>query len=335
MNEPNSPPAVAPAAAPAAVEKPLSESDKELLAENDLEQRRRQMIKFLPNSITTSAMFFGFIATMMAVEGKFYYAAWAVVAAGVCDMLDGRVARLTKSTSPFGAEYDSLSDLIAFGVAPAMIAYFWALRDSFGRLAWAAAFLYVACAAIRLAKFNTLTGEEESRRYFRGIPSPGAAGLVIVMVLMHMEYFPEYYRKGGVFTGEGGSLSLELWVRGGMLIWLIFMSLLMVSNVRFRTFKDIDFRKHGPMVPLVGLVVILAVFASHPEATLFSLGMLYLGIGLIEGGVIVRRRESSLRDEQRRLRKQARLKRKLAKKQARLQAKQGKANRFPPGPNAG
>ena len=330
MSEQNQPPA----AAPPAGEKPLSESDQELLAENDLEQRRRRMIKFLPNSITTTAMFFGFIATMMAVEGKFFYAAWAVVAAAVCDSLDGRVARLTKSTSPFGAEYDSLSDLIAFGVAPAMIAYFWALRDSFGRLAWAAAFLYVACAAIRLAKFNTLTGEEESRRYFRGIPSPGAAGLVIIMVLMHMEYFPDHYSKGGVFTGEGGSLTLEPWVRGGMLIWLILMSLLMVSNIRFRTFKDVNFRKYGPMVPLVGVVVILAVFVSHPEATMFTLGMIYLGLGLIEGGIMVRRRERSLRDEQRSLRKQARLKRKLAKRQAKLLAKQSRSSRFPPGPKA-
>ena len=305
-------------------EKSLDALDQELLAEGELEEQRRRMIKFLPNAITTFSMFFGFLAIMMAIDGRFYYAVWAIVAAGVCDMLDGRVARLTKSTSPFGMEYDSLSDLIAFGLAPAMVAYFWALRDGFGRLGEAAAFMYVACAAIRLAKFNTLVGEEESRRYFRGIPSPLAAVMIIMMIMMHIEYHESMYVRGFSVPKEGVSLTLGPWVRGGMLIWLCLVSVLMVSNIRFRTFKDLNLRKYGPIFPLVGLAAAIAVFMARPAQAIFAGGSLYLVIGLVEGGIILRRREGALRDEQRRVRKQQRLKLKLQKKQARLARKQAR-----------
>jgi CDP-diacylglycerol--serine O-phosphatidyltransferase len=306
------------------VNKPMDELDKEIIAEVALEEKRRRGIVFLPNAITTAAMFFGFFSIMMAVNGKFEYAAWALVAAGVCDLLDGRVARLTHSTSAFGMEYDSLSDLIAFGFAPAMLSYFWAL-DAFGRLGWAVAFMYLACAAIRLAKFNTLTGEEESRRYFRGIPSPGAAGMIVIMVLMHIEYNPLLYK------GEGAGLPPDAYVvRGGMLIWVILLSLLMVSNIRFRTFKDINFKKYGPVFPLVGLAAVIAIFMARPEVTLFAAGMTYLAVGLIEGGIIIRRRESELRQEHRRLRREMRVRRKLEKKKAREARKQARQNQEPP-----
>jgi CDP-diacylglycerol--serine O-phosphatidyltransferase len=308
------------------VNQPMDDLDKEIMAEVALEERRRRGIVFLPNAITTSAMFFGFFSIMMAVNGRFEYAAWAIVAAGICDLLDGRVARLTHSTSAFGVEYDSLSDLIAFGFAPAMLSYFWAL-NAFGRLGWAVAFMYLACAAIRLAKFNTLTGEEESRRYFRGIPSPGAAGLIIILVLMHIEYNPEYYHRGS----EGAGLPPDAYVvRGGMLTWVTMLSLLMVSNIRFRTFKDMNLKKYGPVFPLVGLAAVIAVFMAKPELTLFCVGMIYLGIGLIEGGVIIRRRERELRLTQRRLKREMRVQRKLEKKKAKEARKQARQNQEPP-----
>ncbi|HUT52786.1 MAG TPA: CDP-diacylglycerol--serine O-phosphatidyltransferase [bacterium] len=306
------------------INQPLDDLDKEIIAEVALEEKRRRGIKFLPNAITTSAMFFGFFSIMMAVNGRFREAAWALVAAGICDLLDGRVARLTHSTSAFGMEYDSLSDLIAFGFAPAMLSYFWAL-DAFGRLGWAVAFMYLACAAIRLAKFNTLTGEEESRRHFRGIPSPGAAVLIIIMVLMHIEYHPELYGK------EGAGLPPDAYVvRGGMLIWVVMLSLLMVSNIRFRTFKDVNFKKYGPVFPLVGLAAVIAIFMARPEITLFGAGMIYLAIGLIEGGVIIRRREGELRMGQRRLRRDMRVRRKLEKQKAKQARKQARQDQEPP-----
>ena len=303
----------------------MDELDKEILAEDALEEERARRIKFLPNAVTTCAMFFGFFSIMMAISDRFLWAAWALVAAGVCDLLDGRIARLTKSTSAFGVEYDSLSDLIAFGFAPAMLAYFWAL-EAFGRLGWAVAFLYLACAAIRLAKFNTLIEEEDSRRFFRGIPSPGAAGMIVIMVMMHVEHNPLLYQ-------QGGSLPPDAWlVRGGMLIWVTLMSLLMVSNIRFRTFKDINFRKYGPVFPLVGLAAIIAVFMARPHETLFGAGMCYLALGLVEGGIIIRRREKELREELKRARRQRRTQRKLAKKEAKearkREAKAKKQNPF-------
>ena len=206
------------------------------------------------------------------------------------------MARLTKSTSAFGIQYDSLSDLISFGFAPAIIAYTWAL-NSFGRLGWAAAFLYLACTAIRLAKFNTLVEEEESRRYFRGIPSPGAAGLLIMIIMMHIDIFPNLYTAKLVELGGVGVPPDSYLIRGGMLIWVIALGLLMISDIRFRTFKDINFKKYGPWLPLVGLVGMIAIFMTRPEQTLFMIGTTYLSIGIIEGGIIFRRREKEIREE--------------------------------------
>ena len=302
--------------------KPLSELDQEILAGDAQDEQRRRGTIFLPNAITTGAMFFGFYAIMQAFNQKFEHAVWAIMAAGVCDMLDGRVARLVKGTSSFGEQYDSLSDLISFGFAPAMIAYYWALKP-FGKLGWAAAFLYLACTAIRLAKFNTLTGEEESRKYFRGLPSPAAAGLVITPIMMHLSYFPASY--------QGGSMAPDTHlVRGLALVWVIFLSLLMVSNIRFRTFKDVRFTKYGPMVPLVGLAAVIAVFMAQPEETLFGVAMTYLVWGLVEGGVIVRRRERELRGALKEAKRQRRIQRKQEKRKAKLERKERKPDQKEP-----
>ncbi len=284
--------------------------DKEILAEDEFEEKRRRGTHFLPNAITTGAMFFGFMAIMMAMSGNFRYAAWAVIGAAVLDLLDGRVARLVKGASTFGKEYDSLSDLISFGFAPAIIAYFWAL-EGFGRLGWGVTFLFLACAAIRLAKFNTLAEEEESRRYFRGIPSPVAALLVIVMVMMHIRYNPGLYRGGEGLPPE------SFLVRGGMLIWVIGLSLLMVSNVRFRTMKDISFTRYGPWLPIAGLAGGIAIFVAEPVLTLFGGAMLYLLAGLFEGGIIFHLREREIRDRRKQARRERRTQRKLERSKAR------------------
>lgn len=292
----------------------MNDTDREILAGHDQEQRFRRGIKLLPNAITTAAMFFGFYALIEAMNGRLDRAVWAVVVAAVCDLLDGRVARLIKGTSAFGQEYDSLSDLISFGLAPAMIAYFWALENAFGALGWAAGFVYLACAAIRLAKFNTLTGEEESRKYFRGIPSPVAAGLIITPIMLHLKY------------GAQGGLTLEnVILQGGMLAWLVLVGLLMVSNLRFRTFKDLNLKRFGPVPPMVAMAALIAVLMARPALALFFASFCYLAIGLIEGGIIIRRRERELRDIIRQTRREQRLQRKLEKKkrkQARKEAKQ-------------
>lgn len=299
---------------------------REILAEDELEEKRRRGIHLLPNAITTGAMFFGFYSIMMSISGNYRHAVWALVAAGIMDLLDGRIARLVKGTSAFGQEYDSLSDLIAFGFAPAILAYFWAL-NGFGRLGWGVAFLYLACAAIRLAKFNTLTEEEESKKYFRGIPSPGAAGLIVVIVMMHIDYYPQLYQNGLAETGEAGLPPDAALARGGMLIWVILVSLLMVSNVRFRTFKDIRIKKYGPWLPLAGLAGVIAIFMARPEQTLFAVATTYLVLGLVEGGIVFHFRERELREVRRQRRRERRTMRKLERakaRQARREAKEKK-----------
>lgn len=293
----------------------MNDIDREILAENELEERRRRGMVFLPNAITTGAMFFGFYSIMQAMALKFDHAVWAIFAAGIFDLLDGRVARITKSTSAFGSEYDSFSDLISFGFAPAILMYFWALQP-FGKLGWAVAFLYLACTAIRLAKFNTLAEEEESRRYFRGLCSPAAAGTIIALVMIHTKYW----------NTEGLALDNTL-LQGFMLIGMIAISLLMVSNIRFRTFKDLNLSKYGPMYPLVGLAALFALFMARPQEFLFFVAVSYLGLGLIEGGIIIRRRERELRDEIKQAKRQRRIQRKLEKKKVRLARKQDKENK--------
>ncbi len=283
----------------------MNELDREILADDELEERRSRGIRFLPSAITTAAMFSGFYSVISSLSGDYRTACIAIVVAAVADSLDGRVARMTKMTSSFGQEYDSLSDLISFGLAPAILAYFWAFESVFTRMGWAIAFIYLACAAIRLAKFNTLTGEEESKRYFRGLPSPAAALLFVSLVLVYTK-----------LSGDGGLPLGPLVLQGLMLVWLFVLSLLMVSNIRFRTFKDFDFKKYGPIFPLVFLAGGLAVFMVRPEETLFAVVHIYLVWGLIEGGIIIKAREKQIWEKRREARKQRRLKRKLEKKRA-------------------
>jgi CDP-diacylglycerol--serine O-phosphatidyltransferase len=210
---------------------------------------RRTGIYWLPNAITTVALFFGFYAIVQAMNNRFELAAMGVLGAMVFDGLDGRVARLTRTTSPFGAEYDSLSDMAAFGVAPALVIYEWALKG-IGQLGLVAAFVYCACAALRLARFNTNIGVID-KRFFQGLPSPAAAGLI----------------AGFVWSMESFDLEPRRIYEMRWLAWslAVFAGLTMVSNVRFYSGKDINLRKSVPFSVVVGFAFgLVALFMLSP-----------------------------------------------------------------------
>ena len=217
---------------------------------------KRRGIFLLPNLFTTAALFAGFFAIVQAMQGDFERAAMAIFIAMVLDGLDGRVARLTHTQSAFGAEYDSLSDMVSFGAAPALVVYEWALRD-LGRLGWIAAFIYCAGAALRLARFNT-TLEVMDKRYFQGLPSPAAAALVAGLVWVMIE------------TGVSGSN--VRWLACGL---TIFAGVTMISNVRYHSFKDINLRKSVPFFVVVAIALGFALVAYSPEIALFGFFVLY------------------------------------------------------------
>ena len=220
-------------------------------------------IYILPNTLTLCGMFFGFFSILNAIKGNFEFAAWAIFIAGVFDGLDGWVARLTNSTTRFGIELDSLSDLVAFGVAPSVMVYKWAIAP-FGRIGFAAAFLFTACGALRLARYNVQMGSTESKA-FTGMPIPGAAGVLGAMVLFYEKIWPAVPGRN-IF----------------MLILTIFLSIFMVSTLRFHGLKEIDFRRRKPFWILVVIVVVFVAFVTHPAETLFASAMIYLAWGIIE-----------------------------------------------------
>ncbi|MBX7231445.1 MAG: CDP-diacylglycerol--serine O-phosphatidyltransferase [Bdellovibrionales bacterium] len=208
-------------------------------------------------------MFSGFFAIIYSINGNFLWAAYAIVAAAVFDLLDGRVARLTNSTSRFGMEYDSLSDLISFGMAPALILFLSAL-EPFGRLGWLASFFYVACTALRLARFNVQSGVIE-KAYFQGLPSPMAAGIVASSVLAFND------------------LQLDASRSWALLAMTLLLGFVMVSTFRYRSFKDLDLRHRLPFRYLVAGVFIFALVAIRPEVMLFVLFLTYAILGALFG----------------------------------------------------
>lgn len=220
-------------------------------------------IYVLPNLITTMNMFFGFLALVQAIKGEFIFSAYAIVAAAVFDTLDGRVARMTRSQSKFGAEYDSLCDLVSFGVAPGMMLYLWALQP-FGRLGWLVSFLFTACGALRLARFNVQATVIE-KAYFQGLPIPMAAGIVASSVLAFNDLGWEPH----------GSIILL-----GMTILLAFV---MVSTFRYRSFKDLDLKRRVPFMYLVIGVGAIGAVAWWPEVMLFVVFMTYATAGAVFG----------------------------------------------------
>lgn len=236
---------------------------------------KRRGIYLLPNLFTTAALFCGFFAIVQAMQGDFKIAAVAIFVAMVLDGLDGRVARLTNTQSAFGAEYDSLADMVSFGAAPALVVYEWALRDM-GRLGWIAAFVYCAGAALRLARFNT-TLEVVDKRFFQGMPSPSAAALVagFVWVAIELGYAGPDVR----------------WLAGGM---TVFAGLTMVSNIRYYSFKDVNLRKSVPFVAVAGLALLFALVAYSPEIALFGFFLVYGLSGYVMALLgLVRRSKSS------------------------------------------
>lgn len=235
-----------------------------------VKKKSRRGIYLLPNLFTTANMFAGFYAVIAAMQGRFEPAAIAIFAAMLLDGIDGRVARLTNTQSDFGAEYDSLADMVAFGVAPALVAYEWAL-GGLGKIGWLAAFVYTAAAALRLARFNTQVGTAD-KRYFQGLPSPSAAGII----------------AAGVWIGADHGIA------GADVSWLaVFVTaivgLLMVSNFRFHSFKDIDARGRVSFIVAVVVMLAFALVFLHPPVILFAGFMVYAVSGPVL--TLLRRRQ--------------------------------------------
>jgi CDP-diacylglycerol--serine O-phosphatidyltransferase len=222
------------------------------------DRQRGRGIYLLPNAFTTGALFCGFYAIIMAMNQRFEHACWAVFIAMVLDGLDGRIARLTNTQSEFGAQYDSLSDMVSFGAAPALVIYEWSLHG-LGKLGWIAAFIYCAGAALRLARFNTNI-EVVDKRFFQGLPSPAAAALVVGFIMMMND--PDI----------GVSAKKVDWVS-----WCIavFAGLTMVSNVPFYSFKDVNFKKSVPFIAVFLIALVLALLAIDPPKVLWPIFVIY------------------------------------------------------------
>lgn len=240
---------------------------------------RRRGIYLLPNLFTTAALFTGFYAIVAATQDKFAIAATAVFIGMILDALDGRVARMTNTQSDFGKEYDSLSDMIVFGVTPAVVMYEWGLfslyeySDSIGKIGWLGAFLYTACAALRLARFNTIAGSDnEDKRYFTGLSSPAAAAVVLgfIWFLADLGYAGEYFAIPG-------------------LILTVMAAILMVSNVKYRSFKELNLARKVPFLVMVGMALAVAIVAFNPPPVLFFGALAYALSGPV--GAVLRRRE--------------------------------------------
>ena len=246
---------------------------------------RRRGVYLLPNLLTSAAMFAGFYSVISGINGKFEAAAIAIIVAGFLDGLDGRVARMTNTQSDFGEQYDSLSDLISFGLAPALLAFNWSLSSLgeistlAGKLGWLAAFLFMACAALRLARFNTQAGIAD-KRYFQGLASPAAAGTLV---------FPIWF-----FVDNG--------VAGETVRWLIFfevivLGILMFSNVRYLSFKGGSGGEKVPAVWLLLAVLIIVLVALDPPIMGMILGSVYVLSGLVI--TVAGRRSSKLKRDHR------------------------------------
>ncbi|MDC0947782.1 CDP-diacylglycerol--serine O-phosphatidyltransferase [Gammaproteobacteria bacterium] len=242
----------------------------------------RRGIYILPNLFTSASLFSGFYAIIAAAQGQFEIAVLAVIISGVLDGFDGRVARLTGTTSEFGKEYDSLADLIAFGLAPAILAYHWGL-DELGRVGWLAAFLHACCTALRLARFNVQASSD--RGHFQGLPSPAAAGILVVTIWL--------------------MLDSELTPADGWPMYIVFFvavstALAMVSNFRYRSFKEVHLRERVRFMTLLLGVGVIVLVSLNPPLILFLISMTYLLSGPALS--VWRRRELLQRKRKRKIR---------------------------------
>lgn len=223
-------------------------------------ETKRKGIYLLPNLLTTAGIFSGFYAVVASMNSQFDAAAIAIFIAMVFDGLDGRVARMTQTQSAFGAEYDSMADMVSFGVAPALVAYNWALSD-LNKLGWLAAFVYVAGAALRLARFNTQVGATDNR-FFLGLPSPSAAAVVAALI-----WVGEEYQVKEVFN--------LYFVQGLVAFVTAFSGLLMVSNFRYNSFKEVNWQGKVPFVAILFITLVFIIVATEPSLVLFIVFSLY------------------------------------------------------------
>jgi CDP-diacylglycerol--serine O-phosphatidyltransferase len=229
--------------------------------------RRRRLqrgIYLLPSLFTMGNIFLGFWAIIKGLRGDFPVAALAIVAAGILDGLDGRIARLTGTESEFGKEFDSLADVITFGMAPALLAFFWGLEE-FPRVGWLVPLFFVVCGATRLARFNVQT-KVADKRFFAGLPIPAAAGTVTSVLFFDPDR------------------DWRTWMAGGLLGLMLLLGFLMVSTVRYRSFKEVDLRRRRSYRAALPLILILLVIALNPHAALVVLAITYILSGPLEWG---------------------------------------------------
>ena len=230
----------------------------------------RRGIYILPNLFTTAGLFFGFFAIIQATKGRFELAAMAVFISMIMDTLDGRIARMTNTTSDFGVEYDSLADVIAFGLTPALVAYEWIL-GGMGKLGWLAAFVYVAATALRLARFNTQ--KVTDKQFFQGLPCPAAAAVIASWVWMMYEY-----------QLQGAAISWMTWVI------TVSTAAAMVSNIRYHSFKNLDLKGKIPFVKLLVVVLAFVLIALDPPRMLFLIFFGYFLSGFFQRLFLKKRR---------------------------------------------
>jgi CDP-diacylglycerol--serine O-phosphatidyltransferase len=257
------------------------EEHREDNGDDESVERKRRGIYLLPNMITTAALFAGFYSIVAAMNSRFEPAAVAIFVAMILDGIDGRVARLTNTQSEFGVQYDSLSDMVCFGIAPALVMYEWSLQSmvsvGWAKLGWLAAFIYSASAALRLARFNAQVSSAE-KKYFRGLPSPSAAGA----------------QAGLVWAAT------DLGIAGEDLVYLVFVltiatGMLMVSNIRYYSFKEFNFKNRVPVVALLVVVLVYAFASIDPPKVLFTGFLLYVISGIVYTLAGIRKRRKARR----------------------------------------
>ncbi len=242
----------------------------------EAQKPRRKGVYLLPNLITSLSLFSGFMAIIWASAGRFEDAAYAILFSALMDGLDGKVARLTNTASEFGIQYDSLSDLVAFGVAPSLLMWHWQLQ-AYGRFGVAICFIFTACAALRLARFNVSTAVT-NKKFFIGLPSP-AAGCGVVSFVFFASYIPE------AIAGVIAPLALAI---------TLLMGMLMVSRVRYYSFKEYAFLRAHPFSSMVTLILLLALIASQPKIIGFLVAVGYIVAGLVYTYIILPRRNREL-----------------------------------------
>ncbi len=230
-------------------------------------------IYILPSIFTSLSLFCGIYSLTASIKESFMQASWAIVLAGIFDIIDGRIARLTRSVSSFGKQYDSLADMISFGVAPGILVYIWALQP-YGRWGWLVTFLYVICTALRLARFNVQSESIESK-YFQGLPSPASAGMIATTVIL-------FYTLG---IAEIKNITIPFIT--------CLLAMLMISNVPYNSLKDFNFRERRPFSVLVAFIFLLILFFGEPEIFLFMTGVIYTMSGLIAYFLTMRKRRTS------------------------------------------